>query len=106
MLDRGHEVAADVAVHHVEPADREQETEQRRGERRCPAAHLGGRKVADGDDEAAPRLAIEPRVVRSASLRHGVARTAYAKSAPACNICRPAAANPRRAAGSIPARSI
>ena len=47
LLDRGHEVAADVAVHHVQAIDREQEAEEHREEHARTSAHLALEEVPE-----------------------------------------------------------
>jgi hypothetical protein len=74
LLDGGHEVAADVAVHHVQAVDREQQREQRAQQQLHAGADLGAQVVQDGAAPADPGQPVErdPRGLHSATAPRAV----------------------------------
>ena len=61
MLDRRHEVAADVAADDVQAVDRQCERQEEEQQGDGLAAYLGGEQVSHGAEEPAEGLAIERR---------------------------------------------
>ena len=73
VLERRHEVAPDVAVHHVQAVDGEEDEEQRAAQEDRSGPHLAGEEVADCPDEVLPRLAVGPRPGDRGGVIYGAA---------------------------------